>query len=59
MDFEQAIHHAKDLAPKLSKEQLLKVIMHNKLYGLYKTATIGKCNIPMPGYFDFQAKAKV
>lgn len=29
-----------------------------QFYGLYKTAIIGKCNIPQPGYFEFRERAK-
>jgi acyl-CoA-binding protein len=58
MDFEEAIARVQTLSSKLSKEHLLKVFQFNKLYGLYKTATVGKCNISQPGYFDFQARAK-
>lgn len=28
------------------------------LYGYYKQATEGDCNIQQPGFFDFKAKAK-
>lgn len=29
-----------------------------ELYGLYKQATVGKCNTPKPGLFNLQGKAK-
>jgi acyl-CoA-binding protein len=29
-----------------------------KLYGLYKQVTVGKCNTPKPGFFDFVGKSK-
>ncbi|KAJ3269982.1 hypothetical protein HDV01_000745 [Terramyces sp. JEL0728] len=29
-----------------------------KFYGLYKTAMVGKCNTPQPGYFEFRERAK-
>lgn len=29
-----------------------------QFYALYKQATIGTCNIPRPGFFDFVGKAK-
>ncbi|KAJ3321052.1 hypothetical protein HDV06_004610 [Boothiomyces sp. JEL0866] len=29
-----------------------------KFYGLYKTAMLGKCNTPQPGYFEFRERAK-
>ena len=29
-----------------------------ELYKYYKQATIGDCNTPKPGYFDFVGKAK-
>lgn len=28
------------------------------MYGCYKQATVGSCNIPKPSYFDFSARAK-
>ncbi|KAL2915194.1 acyl-CoA binding domain-containing protein 6 [Polyrhizophydium stewartii] len=29
-----------------------------KLYSLFKVATVGRCNTPRPGLFDFQGRAK-
>jgi diazepam-binding inhibitor (GABA receptor modulating acyl-CoA-binding protein) len=29
-----------------------------KLYGFFKQATVGKCNTPKPGFFDFVGKSK-
>ncbi|CAG8489051.1 1481_t:CDS:2 [Diversispora eburnea] len=29
-----------------------------KLYGTYKSATIGSCNVPKPSLLDFKARAK-
>ncbi|KAJ3022634.1 acyl-CoA binding domain-containing protein 6 [Thoreauomyces humboldtii] len=40
------------LEVKLPNEVLLEI------YALYKVATVGKCDAPRPGYFEFTAKAK-
>ena len=29
-----------------------------QLYALYKQASVGPCNVPRPGFFDFVGKAK-
>lgn len=37
---------------EMPNEQLLLI------YGYYKQAIVGKCNVPKPGMFDFKGKAK-
>jgi diazepam-binding inhibitor (GABA receptor modulating acyl-CoA-binding protein) len=51
-DFEQAAKDVKELKSKPSDEDLL------TLYGLFKTATVGKVNTSRPGLFDPKGKAK-
>jgi diazepam-binding inhibitor (GABA receptor modulator, acyl-CoA-binding protein) len=52
---EKFIHSSEKIkksSVKPNQEQLL------KLYGLYKQATIGDCNISKPGFFSFEANYK-
>ncbi|XP_072275906.1 acyl-CoA-binding domain-containing protein 6 [Pyxicephalus adspersus] len=51
-DFEQATKHAQRLAHIATTNQLL------YLYARYKQAKVGKCNIPKPGFFDYEGKRK-
>ncbi|XP_019618982.1 PREDICTED: acyl-CoA-binding domain-containing protein 6-like [Branchiostoma belcheri] len=50
--FQQAVDHVATIAPQLNGDQLL------YLYARYKQVNVGKCNIPKPGFFDFQGKQK-
>ena len=50
-DFEQACINIKQVS-NLENEILL------ELYGLYKQALEGDCNINKPGFFDLKAQAK-
>jgi len=50
--FQRAADHLKLIIGKLETGQLL------KLYGFYKQATEGKCNIPKPHWYEMQAKQK-
>lgn len=50
--FNTAAKYLTQIVDELDKETLL------QFYGLYKQATIGACNIPKPGMFAIQAKAK-
>ncbi|KAM3128404.1 hypothetical protein pb186bvf_019471 [Paramecium bursaria] len=49
--FRNAVNKASELKDLATQEQLI-------LYGLYKQATVGECNIPEPSFYDFQAHAK-
>jgi acyl-CoA-binding protein len=50
--FNNAASHIQSLASKLSETQLL------AFYSLYKQATCGSCNTPMPSLYQIQAKRK-
>lgn len=50
--FSKAASHLQTLLPKVDNETLL------MLYGYYKQATEGPCNVPKPGFFDMRGKAK-
>ena len=50
--FQAAADSAKLFTKKPSDEELL------KLYSLFKQGTIGDCNTPQPGFFEFVNKAK-
>lgn len=50
--FNRATEHLQRLASTLDQNKLL------DFYGLFKQATVGKCNIPKPGLFNVQARAK-
>jgi diazepam-binding inhibitor (GABA receptor modulating acyl-CoA-binding protein) len=50
--FDEAVTLIGSTKLDLPNEQLL------ALYGFYKQATTGKCNIPQPSFFDFKGKAK-
>jgi len=50
--FGRAATHLQTIASELDPKTLL------SFYGLYKQATVGKCNTPKPGIFNLQAKAK-
>ena len=51
-EFQNAVNAVNNLNKKPSDENLL------ILYGLYKQATVGNCNITKPGIFDFKGKSK-
>ncbi|KAG8037671.1 hypothetical protein G9C98_005882 [Cotesia typhae] len=51
-EFEKAALEVKELASQPSEEDLL------ILYGLYKQATVGDCNIDRPGIFNLKGRAK-
>ncbi|XP_053359092.1 acyl-CoA-binding domain-containing protein 6 isoform X1 [Clarias gariepinus] len=51
-EFEFAAERVRGLVQSASREQLL------YLYGRYKQATVGKCNTPKPGFFDFEGQRK-
>lgn len=51
-EFNCAADHVKKLVGRLESEQLLEI------YGLYKQATEGPCNIPRPKWYEMQAKQK-
>ena len=51
-NFEKASDDIKKSDLKLDNDTLL------SLYGYYKQATVGDCNIEQPGFFDVKAKAK-
>ncbi|XP_078074185.1 acyl-CoA-binding domain-containing protein 6 [Mustelus asterias] len=51
-DFEHAAQHAQNLVHAAGRETLL------YLYSRFKQAKFGKCNIPKPGFFDFEGKQK-
>lgn len=50
--FNRAAEYLQSLIGKLDQNKLL------EFYGLYKQATVGKCNIEKPGIFNVQARAK-
>lgn len=50
--FNEAAKYLEQLVDQLDQGTLL------DFYGLYKQSTIGVCNIPKPGIFSLQAKAK-
>ncbi|XP_028936961.1 acyl-CoA-binding domain-containing protein 6 isoform X3 [Ornithorhynchus anatinus] len=50
--FEQAAAHLQGLVQAASREQLL------YLYARYKQVKVGNCNVPKPGFFDFEGKQK-
>lgn len=50
--FNEAAKYLEQLVGQLDQGTLL------DFYGLYKQSTIGACNIPKPGIFSLQAKAK-
>lgn len=50
--FEKAAAHLQGLVQVASREQLL------YLYARYKQVKVGNCNIPKPGFFDFEGKQK-
>lgn len=50
--FERAADHLKSIIGKLEAGHLL------ELYGFYKQATVGPCNIPKPRWYEVQAKQK-
>ncbi|XP_069793594.1 acyl-CoA-binding domain-containing protein 6-like isoform X9 [Narcine bancroftii] len=51
-EFKRAAEHVPELAPTASREQML------YLYSRFKQAKFGKCNIPKPGFFDFEGRQK-
>lgn len=52
MKFSEAIEKVKTLSERPDNETLL------KLYGLYKQATVGNCNISQPWAVQVEARAK-
>lgn len=50
--FGRAATYLQSVVSELDQKTLL------SFYGLYKQATVGACNIPKPGIFNLQAKAK-
>ncbi|KAJ1171946.1 hypothetical protein NDU88_003803 [Pleurodeles waltl] len=50
--FQQAADRLQGMVHVASREQLL------YLYARYKQVKVGKCNIPKPGFFDFEGKQK-
>lgn len=50
--FDRAATYLQGIVSELDQKVLL------TFYGLYKQATVGPCNIPKPGIFNLQAKAK-
>lgn len=51
-NFNRAADHLQHLVSKLDSNALL------RFYGLYKQATVGRCNVPKPGIFNMQGRAK-
>ncbi|XP_072130398.1 acyl-CoA-binding domain-containing protein 6 isoform X2 [Mobula birostris] len=51
-EFEEAAEHVTKLAHVVNREKLL------YLYSRFKQAKFGKCNIPKPGFFDFEGRQK-
>lgn len=51
-DFEKAQQRLKSLKEDPGNDAKL------KLYGLFKQATVGKCNVSKPGITDFVGRAK-
>lgn len=52
MDFETAAKKIKELKYRPDDDTLL------KLYGLYKQATLGDCNLPQPWFYEVKQLAK-
>ena len=52
LSFQQAQHTLKSFRKRPNDEELLHI------YGLYKQATVGDCNLPEPGFFQFKEKQK-
>lgn len=52
INFNQAANYLQHLVNKLDSNALL------RFYGLYKQATVGRCNISKPGIFNMQGRAK-
>jgi diazepam-binding inhibitor (GABA receptor modulating acyl-CoA-binding protein) len=52
LTFEVAVQSVVNLAVTPSNDEKLKI------YGLYKQATVGDINAPVPGFFDFAGHAK-
>lgn len=52
MKFTEATQKVKTLSERPDNDTLL------KLYGLYKQATIGNCNIPQPWAIQMEARSK-
>jgi acyl-CoA-binding protein len=50
--FELAAKYIEQNHSKFDQGNLLEI------YGLYKQSTVGKCNVPKPGIFNLQGKAK-
>lgn len=55
-EIEKKFGRATEYLQKIVSELDQKILL--SFYGLYKQATVGKCNIPKPGIFNLQAKAK-
>lgn len=51
-NFNRAADHLQHLVSKLDSSALL------RFYGLYKQATVGRCNVSKPGIFNMQGRAK-
>lgn len=51
-NFNRAADYLQHLVNKLDSKTLL------RFYGLYKQATVGRCNVSKPGIFNMQARAK-
>lgn len=51
-NFNRAADYLQHLVNKLDSKALL------KFYGLYKQATVGRCNVSKPGIFNMQGRAK-
>lgn len=51
-DFNRAADYLQHLVNKLESSALL------QFYGLYKQATVGRCNVAKPGIFNMQGRAK-
>lgn len=51
-NFNRAADYLQHLVNKLDSSALL------RFYGLYKQATVGRCNVPKPGIFNMQGRAK-
>lgn len=51
-DFQRAATQIKQLRQKPKDEELLRA------YALYKQATVGPCNTPKPGMFQFKDRSK-
>jgi diazepam-binding inhibitor (GABA receptor modulating acyl-CoA-binding protein) len=51
-NFEKAASDIKSSKLKLDDETL------GSLYGYYKQATVGDCNVEQPGFFDIKGRAK-